>query len=161
MARHQVKPRSSRGGTGGETASISKSPQAKSQAGENRRPSCHHLEMPYSTADLLGECLGKRNLTQFTPHLGKDFSPQPQPCSRGEECAESYFPRHSPTPTKRKRTMKLKPEKMPRGSGRQFTAGKTEPLARCGPWVGGGGLTAVPKCLEGLPSQVTSSQAWF
>lgn len=64
------------------------------------------LEMPYSMADLLGECLGKRNLTQFTPHLGKDFSPQPQPCRGREEHAEPYFPRHSPAPTKRKRTMK-------------------------------------------------------
>lgn len=84
---------------------MSKSPQAKSQAAENGRPSRHHRR-PYSKAGL-----EKRNLTlnylkkkcQFTQHLGKGFSPQPQTCRGREQQAEPSLPSHSPTPTKKKK----------------------------------------------------------
>lgn len=143
---------------------MSKSPQAKSQAAENGRPSRHHRR-PYSKAGL-----EKRNLT--LNYLKKKNASSPNTWAKASLLSLRHAEEGNNTlslpslatplpPQKRKRTMKLKPEKMPRGSGRQFTAGKTEPLARCGPWTGGGGLNSVPKCLEGIPSQVTSSQAWF
>ena len=163
------------GNRGGENTSICKSPHHKPEAGcRQQKTLLRPRETLYSKAGLLGEVLGKedsnsnRLLLDYlikknnSPNTWVKTSPLNLRLAEGETSrAEPAFPRHSPTPTKRKRTMKLKPEKMPRGSGRQFTAGKTEPSARCGPWAGGGGLTPVHKCLEGLASQVSGRQVWF
>lgn len=146
--------RSRRENRGGRTTTMAKSESGcrEKRARTPHHPYRHSRRTPHSKVDLLGECsqtgtqlkqllLGRLldRKPRFTEHLGKDVSPQPR--TRGGRELRAAPSLDAPPPLQReKEPLQLKPEPMPRGSGRQFTAGKTEPLARCGPWAGGGGL---------------------
>lgn len=118
-------------------------------------PYCHSRRTPHSKVGLLGEFSQKgTQLKQLL--LGQLPDKKTKNLSSPNTWAKMSLLnlRHveggnygaapsldTPPPLQReKEPLWLKPETMPRGSGRQFTAGKTEPLARCGPWAGGGGL---------------------